>query len=156
MLNITSQSSISSSDVAPPFTGLDESVVSALDVAAQRTRQQMAAGLADLATLQGDLDEESVAALEADVLASYFERMAALEGDGPDVFGAERWSEFASVAAARTRRNALAAQRRAVDAWRVQSVLAGTVVGVSLSDVVDDVDAETLAVRGDLAACGLL
>ena len=142
---------------APPtMPAVTAAAVTALDVAAEHANTTMLAAVADLEVLRRDtLDEEEIAALEADAFAVYVRTMDLLELDPAAAFPAERWAQFEQTAAARTRRNALAARRRADSLWGARSAIAATVVGVTLADVLADADAEW-DVRSDLADAGLL
>jgi hypothetical protein len=141
---------------APPtMTAVTATAVTALDVAAEHANTTMLAALADLEALRRDMLPEDLDALEGDAFAAYLRTMDLLKLDPASAFPAERWAQFEATAATRTRRNALAARRRADSLWGAQSALAATVVGVALADVLADADAEW-DVRADLADAGLL
>ena len=110
-------------------------VVTALDVAAQYANDAMLAALADLEGLRRDMLPEDLDALEADAFATYLRTMDLLELDPAAAFPAERWAQFEATAATRTRRNALAARRRADSLWGARTAIAATVAGVALADI---------------------
>ena len=141
---------------APPtMAAVIATAVTAFDVAARHANDAMLAALADLEGLRRDMLDEDLDALEADAFATYVRTMDLLELDPASAFPAERWAQFEAAAATRTRRNALAARRRADSLWGARAAIAATVVGVALADVLADADAEW-DVRSDLADAGLL
>jgi hypothetical protein len=140
---------------APPtMQSVTGAAVTSMDVAAQHANDTMIAALADLDALRRDMLADEIEALEADVFATYVRTMDLLELDPDSAFSAERWAQFERTAARRTRRNALAARRRADSLWGAQTALAVNVIGVTLADVL--VDDDEWEMRADLADAGLL
>lgn len=139
----------------PTMAAVSASVVTAMDVAAETANARMTGALTDLAGLRRVIADDELAALEADALASYLRRMDLLELAPEQAFTTAQWQQFEETAARRTRRNALAARRRADELWGAQRVLAAAVVGVTLDELLsgDDGDYE---IREDLAFAGLL
>ena len=140
---------------APPtMQPVTAAAVTSMDVAARHANDTMTAALADLDTLRRDMLDDEIAALEADAFATYLRTMDLLELDPESAFTAERWAQFEATAAQRTRRNALAARRRADSLWGARTAIAVNVVGITLADVLTDDD--EWEVRADLAGAGLL
>ena len=139
----------------PTMAPATAAVVTAMDVAAETANARMTGALTDLTGLRRDLGDDETAALEADAFASYLRTMDLLELAPEQAFSAAQWQDFERAAAQRTRRNALAARRRADELWGAQSVLAATVVGVTLDELLADGDGDH-EIRQDLASAGLL
>jgi hypothetical protein len=140
---------------APPtMQPVTATAVTAMDVAVRHANDTMIAALADLDSLRRDMLDDEIAALEADAFAAYVRTMDLLELDPESAFTADRWAQFEATAAQRTRRNALAARRRADSLWGAQTAIAANVTGITLADVLSDDDA--WEVREDLACAGLL
>ena len=141
---------------APPtMQPVTATAVTAMDVAVRHANDTMTAALADLESLRRDMLDDEIAALEADVFAAYVRTMDLLRLDPDTAFSAGRWAQFEDTAAQSTRRNALAARRRADSLWSAQSAIAANVVGVTLTDVLAD-DDDAWSLRAELTAAGLL
>jgi len=139
---------------APPtMRPVTATAVSAIDVAVEYATATMTAALADLNALHRDMLDDEIAALEADAFAAYIRTMDLLELDPAAAFTAQRWAQFERTAAQRTRRNALAARRRADGLWSARGAITAQLVGITLEEVLDD---DAWDVREDLACAGLL
>ena len=139
----------------PTMAPATAAVVTAMDIAAETANARMTGALTDLTGLRRDLADDELAALEADAFASYLRTMDLLELAPEQAFSAAQWQQFEQTAARRTRRNALAARRRADELWGAQSVLAATVIGVTLDELLGGEDSDD-EIREDLAFAGLL
>ena len=141
---------------APPtMKPVTAAAITPMDVAARHANDTMVAALTDLDSLRRDMLDDEIAALEADVFATYVRTMDLLELDPDSAFTAERWAQFEATAAVRTRRNALAARRRADSLWGARGAIAVNVLGVDLAEVLND-DGDAWELREDLAGAGLL
>lgn len=138
--------------------------VSALRVALDDAHAQLNAALAELGALlpDGRLGADDAAALEAEYVERYLQRVAALEERGALACTPDEWRRFTAIAARRTvaRVSASARRERARNELAARQCLVvapGRILDRFVAGVVGcEPDAEILEIRAELAAAQLL
>lgn len=145
------------------------SAVTATSIAVEAAEQRRHAALREVDWLvdSGQISAALASDLEADVNARLIAHVRALELYGEDVIDQELWARYVQLAARRCaaaladrrrspRLRGLSARTRAVRERQMCVVASGRVSTDLLRLLRPDADEETFAMRGELAAAGLL